>query len=300
VKPRQAVLIAMLLTMGCNLVDAQEHTFSIMTEEVRVGILVTDNGKPAKELVAADFEILDNGILQEIQYAKPQQQMPVSATLVFDMSRSVAGELLQQLKTAASGFLADLKKEDRVALITFNQSVVLRSPLTRDIFRVKSALDQVQSSGNSSLIDASYAGLVLAESGAETELPLLIIFSDGLDTFSWLTEESLLETARRKDVVVYAVSTRHLPNRSFLTVLTESTAGSLFEVEKLENLPAVFRRILDDFRQRYLVTYTPKGVPESGWHKLEVRVKRHAAKVRARPGYMRNSQASAEGQTREY
>jgi hypothetical protein len=53
----------------------------------------------------------------------------------------------------------------------------------------------------------------------------------------------------------------------------------------------VFLRILNEFRQRYLVTYIPMGVSEDGWHKLEVRVKNRSAKVRARPGYMRKSPA---------
>ena len=48
---------------------------------------------------------------------------------------------------------------------------------------------------------------------------------------------------------------------------------------------AAFRSILDEFRHRYLITYQPRGVPREGWHKLEVRVNRRGATVRARPGY---------------
>lgn len=287
---QRVLLLALLITAGALNAPAQEHTISVAAEEVRVDVLVTDKGKPIADLTAADFEVFDNGVSQEIQYAKPQEQMPIGATLVFDMSSSVSGALLSHLKNAAHGFLDDLKKEDRVALITFNNAVVLGSPLTRDIARVKLALDQAQSFGKSSLIDASYAGLVLAES--RSELPLLIIFSDALDTFSWLTEEAVLETAKRSDVVIYAVSTARRPKESFLSDLTELTAGFLFEVESNEDLTAVFLNILDEFRQRYLVTYTPRGVPESGWHKLEVRIKNRSAKIRARTGYMRNSRAN--------
>jgi Ca-activated chloride channel family protein len=284
---RPVAFFAIFFTTGALAAFAQEHTFSVAAEEVRVDVLVSGNGKPIADLGAADFEVFDNGVPQKIQYAKPQQQTPISATLVFDMSGSVAGELLHHLKEAANRFLSDLKKEDRVALITFNHGVVLGSPLTPDIARVKLALDKAQGRGNSSLIDASYAGLLLAESGSE--LPLLIIFSDGLDTFSWLTGEAVLDTAKHHDVVVYAVSTRRLPDKSFLSDLVEFTAGSLFEVDITENLPAVFLRILDEFRQRYLLTYIPTGVSQNGWHKLEVRVKHRTAKIRARAGYMRDS-----------
>lgn len=286
---KQAIFLAMLITIVALTASAQEHTFSVAAEEVRLDVLVTENGKTISDLVAADFDVLDNGIPQEVQYAGPQKQMPISATLVFDMSRSVAGALLDRLKNAASRFLADLNKEDHVALITFNNTVVLSSPLTSNLEQIKLALNQAQSFGNSSLIDASYAGLVHAES--RSELPLLIIFSDGLDTFSWLTAEAVLETAKRSDMVVYAISTSRLPDKTFLRDLVEITGGSLFEVESTQNLAAVFLLILNEFRQRYLVTYIPTGVSESGWHKVEVRVKGRSAKIRTRPGYMRKSQA---------
>jgi hypothetical protein len=92
---------------------------------------------------------------------------------------------------------------------------------------------------------------------------------------------------------VYVVSAGRLPQKTFLTDLTDFTGGSAFGVQSTKNLVAVFRGILDEFRQRYLVTYTPHNVSEGGWHRLEVRVKNCSAKVRARPGYMRNARAVA-------
>jgi hypothetical protein len=41
---------------------------------------------------------------------------------------------------------------------------------------------------------------------------------------------------------------------------------------------------LQEFRHRYLFSYTPRGVPKGGWHELTVRVKRGT--VKARPGYL--------------
>jgi hypothetical protein len=60
----------------------------------------------------------------------------------------------------------------------------------------------------------------------------------------------------------------------------------LFEIESTKNLSAVFLEMLDEFRQRYVVGYSPAGVPIDGWHKLTVRVKGRDAAVKARPGYL--------------
>lgn len=278
-------MFTIFLLSGAPAIAAQQTTFSIASEEVRINVLATDQGKPVAGLKAADFEVLDNGIPQEIQFAKLQKQTPINAIFVLDMSSSVSGDLLAHLKSAASGLLADLTNEDQTALILFNQAVTLGSPITHDFASVQLALDRAQPLGNSSLIDASFSGLMLAHSRPDPAL--LIIFSDGIDTFSWLTSEAVLETAKHTDAVVYAVSAGTRPNKSFLADLTRLTGGSFLEAESTKSLASLFLSILDEFRQRYLVTYTPQNVPDIGWHTLDVRVMNRAVKVSARPGYTR-------------
>ncbi len=282
------VLWAIVFVMaGSIAAHPQKTTFSVTAEEVRIDVLLTDKGKPLGGMRATDFEIFDNGVPQEIRFVTLQKQTPISATLVFDMSRSVAGDLLDRLKEAADSFLADLQKEDYAALITFNNAVTLGSRPDHDFQQTKQALDRARPYGNSSLIDGSYAGLVLAESRPEP--PLIIVFSDGSDTASWLTSAAVLETAKRTEAVVYAVSSNRRQNKKFLSDLTNLTGGSVFEVESNRDIASTFLNILEEFRQRYLVTYTPQGVSQGGWHKLEVRVKHRSAKIKARPGYVRSS-----------
>jgi VWFA-related protein len=266
---------------------AQKSTISVSSRNVLVGVLATQNGLPVNDLKASDFEIFDNGVRQEIEYAELQQYEPINVILVFDMSRSIKGELLDQLKDALHELLSDFSEKDRAALIIFNQTVVLGSPLTSNFELVKSALEQTQPSGNSSLIDACYAGLILAKS--ESELPLIITFSDGRDTFSWLTGEMVLETAKRNNSVVYAISTQRRPKKSFLNDLTSFTGGNLFEVESTGDLASAFLDAINEFRYRYLLAYSPEGVSEEGWHELDVRVKSKSVTVRYRPGYMRGA-----------
>jgi VWFA-related protein len=85
-------------------------------------------------------------------------------------------------------------------------------------------------------------------------------------------------------VVVYGVSVGG-GQPKFLRGLASLTGGRLFEVDQTANLSAIFLEVLQEFRQRYLVSYTPRGVAKDGWHRLEVRVKRKAS-VKARSGYL--------------
>jgi VWFA-related protein len=262
---------------------AQIPTFSVKREEVRIDVLVTDHNKPVLGLAQADFQVLDNGVPQQIEFAK-SEEIPINAVLVLDLSASVAGERLDHLRSAGHVFLDELRKDDRAALVTFSQVVMLGSTLTADLGSVKAALDRVEPVGETSLVDASYAGLIVGRT--DFGCPLVVVFSDGLDTSSWLTGDAVLDTAKRSDAVVYAVSAGRLPNMTFLRDLTGLTGGSLFELESTKNLGAVFLGILEEFRHRYLVTYEPSGVSKEGWHRLEVRVKGRKASVKARPGYL--------------
>ncbi len=67
--------------------------------------------------------------------------------------------------------------------------------------------------------------------------------------------------------------------------LTAATGGRLYESPSTEELPGVFVRIVNEFRDRYVLSYSPSGVSGTGWHTIRVRVKRRGATVRARPGY---------------
>jgi Ca-activated chloride channel family protein len=118
---------------------------------------------------------------------------------------------------------------------------------------------------------------------------LLILFSDGVDTSSWLRPDAVLDIARRTDVVVYAVATKESLRSPFLQDLTSLTGGTLLESELTTRLRATFVKVLDEFSHRYLVTYSPRGVPKGGWHRIEVRVKGRRAVVKARRGYLSGS-----------
>jgi hypothetical protein len=50
--------------------------------------------------------------------------------------------------------------------------------------------------------------------------------------------------------------------------------------------PPMFQKHLAVFRQRYLLSYTTRGVWREGWHRLQVRLKSRRGTVTARAGYM--------------
>jgi VWFA-related protein len=262
--------------------SAQQATFSSKLEAVRVDVLVTERGAVVPGLRPADFEVRDNGVLQTVDLAS-LEQIPLNVILAFDVSDSVQGERLMHLQAASRALLDRLAKDDRSALLTFSQSVVLREALTGDIGRVHRAIDDVEPSGDTSLIDGTYTAAMLEPSDGGRSL--MLVFSDGLDTASWLTPEGVLDSVKRSDLVAYGVTARGPEESKFLEDLTELTGGSTLRVESTKDLSAAFLTILDEFRQRYLISYSPTGVAKDGWHRLDVRVKNRRVTVKSRAGY---------------
>jgi VWFA-related protein len=283
---RPVAALAALALSGAVAAAQQSPAFTSKIEAVRVDALVTDNGQPVLGLGPGDFEVFDNGVAQTVDLVS-FDQVPLNVILALDMSDSVAGNRLEQLRAAGGRLLGAVHEHDQAALVSFNHAVQLQSPLTENAPAVRAALERLQGTGTTALIDGTYTGIMIGESDAGRGL--LIVFSDGVDTSSWLRADAVLDTARRADVVVYGISVVSRVKPEFLREVTSVTGGRLFEIEKTANLAATFLGILDEFRHRYLVSYTPKGVAKDGWHKLEVRVKSRRVSVKARPGYLAGS-----------
>jgi Ca-activated chloride channel family protein len=279
---RNAATIALVIALGVGAAAAQAPTFSARVEVVRLDVLVTDNGQPVRGLTVEDFDVFDNGVRQTLDLVS-FEQIPLDVVLTLDASASVRGARLDHLREASRAVLGALKKDDKAALITFSEAVIHDAGLTSDVDALQLALDAVDPSGDTALTDGAYTGITVADGSGGRGL--VIVFSDGVDTASWLNARAVVDAGRRSEVVVYGVSAAG-GDPSFLRDLTSATGGRLYQVSSTRTLGAAFLAALQEFRQRYLVSYTPRGVSQGGWHKLEVKLKNRRGTVRARPGYL--------------
>ena len=297
------------LAIACGLAHGQQ-TFRSGAEAVAVDALVMDGRRPVGGLTASDFELRDRGVVQSID-SVAFEDVPLNVMLALDTSRSLEGPPLEELKQAAVAVVRLLRPGDRAALITFNDYVTLRAGWTAEIRQLETAIRQTEAAGNTALYDAAYSSLTLRHTRPGRTLALL--FSDGDDTASWLPGDTVLDIARRNEVVVYAVekpsgfwrpgfrldfhsgpqtgapdvaapgAARAVPAR---TRPGDGRSGTL-RATRPGSLRATFVRIIKESRTRYLLTYTPRGVDAGGWHPLEVKLKGRRGTVTARRGYLK-------------
>jgi Ca-activated chloride channel family protein len=263
--------------------SAQEPAFRTSTLGVRVDVLVTDGRKPVAGLGAADFEVRDNGVLQSIQLVDVVD-VPLNVVLALDTSASTTGTRLADLISASQALIDGLTSADRVALATFSHAVMPRIALTADLGSVRQELLRLTADGRTAVMDAAYVALTttLAQGGRS----LVVVCTDGSDISSWLRTEDVIESAKRSNAVIYAVASAKARQSSSLQELSDATGGSVLRVSSAADLRGSFQSILQEFRSRYILSYTPEGVAPGGFHRLEVRVKRRGVTVKSRPGYV--------------
>ena len=278
----KTVFVAIVVIAVWTITARSQPTFSTRVEGVRVDVLVTDGSRrPLRGLAPSDFVIRDNGVPQQVDVVS-YGEIALNVGLAFDLSDSVAGARLENLRNASDALTRELQPADQSALVTFNRAVSMPCPLSLDRQCVSRALTSATPDGETALVDGILAAMIVGES--DVGRSLLMVFSDGLDTASFMRAERILDMAKRSDVVVYPIATKGA-RPDFLEDLASLTGGQLHEVDRKDDLSKTFRAILDEFRYRYLLTYTPRNVPRGGWHTLDVKVNRSGARVKARPGY---------------
>jgi VWFA-related protein len=260
---------------------AQAPSFRARVDGVRIDVLVTENGRPMPSLTAADFDVRDNGVRQAIDLVS-LGDVGVSVVLALDLSASVKGPRLATLQRAGHALVDALTPSDAAALVTFDRTAVRRVSLTTARDDVRRALDAATADGYTALIDATQAALLVGATDASRTV--VMVFSDGVDTASYTAANVVIESARRANSVLYAVSASD-DATSFLREVTAATGGRVIEIDGDDDPTPAFLEILQEFRRRYVVTFTPSDVAGSGWHRLDVRVTRGNARVRARAGY---------------
>ena len=277
---RRLAAVAAIGLAGATAI-AQTPSFRARVDGVRIDVLVTENGRPMTSLTPADFEVRDNGVLQTIDLVRVSD-VGVSVILALDLSASVKGPRLVTLRRAGHALVDALTPIDSAALVTFDRTAVRRVPLTTDLDGIRAALDTATADGYTALIDATQAALLMGATDASRTV--VMVFSDGVDTASYTRANVVVETARRANSVLYAVSASD-DATPFLREVTTATGGRVIEIASDDNPASAFLEILHEFRRRYVVTFTPTEVASGGWHRLDVRVVRGNTRVRARPGY---------------
>jgi len=297
----------------------------IETDLVIVPFRVTDKrGRVITDIAQEEVRIFEDDEQREIAWFSSTDQ-PFTVALVLDMSYSSVFKL-QDIQSAAKKFVAQLRPDDRVMVISFAEKPIVLCEATGDRRILGMAIDGAKIGSGTGLYTT--LDMVLNEKLAKVEgRKAVVLFSDGVDTSNELeTAESVRRDISESDAVIYSiryntyddvqksrrttapiqydeddkpytVEARQVKGerpedyafaRDFLDGITADTGGDVHTATSTANLDAAFARIANELRKFYSLGYYPISERASGTaFEVKVRVYRPGLTIRTRDRYLK-------------
>ncbi len=275
-------------------------TFGTGIEVINLSLSVTD---PADNYVIdlgrPDFAVYEDGIRQDLEFFT-HENLPISMVIMVDTSASME-EKLSVAQQAAIRFTRTLRPVDLAQIVQFNDRATTLQPFTNDLAALEAAILETETSGPTALHNALYISLKdLSKEKNSNQLRrrAVVMLSDGEDTASLVSDDQVVDLAKKSEINIYAISLR--PNRPqdrtrqafsqaeyLLTALARDTGGRVYFPTSLSELDAVYDRIAEELRTLYSVGYISSNERRDGkWRRIVVRIpNRKGISVRHKLGY---------------
>lgn len=263
---------------------------------VSFAVVVTGKHGPIENLTPDDFEVLEDGVPQTIQFfaqGDVSERFPLRLGLLMDVSGSM-GRDIQLSRTAAIRFMNAVEYAKDITLVDFDTEVRLARYGQDDFPRLIERIRNAKPDGWTAFYDAIqvYLNGMAMEAGQK----VLVLYTDGGDTRSHISMRQVIELLKLVDVTVYAIgfvdnqpSSVKIEQRMRLEQLASATGGDAYFPGSKEQLGDMYDKILRELNGRYTIGYVSTN-PRSagGWRDVDIRLKNRAlrdVKLRARDGY---------------
>ena len=302
-----------------------EGTIRVETDLVTVPVRVTSKSlKPLTDLRQSEFRLFENGEEQKIAYFSSVDQ-PFTVALLLDMSYSTVFKL-SEIQAAAMLFVAQLKSNDKVTVIAFDEKPRVLCQPTADRRVLKLAIEAAKTGSGTSVYDSLDVALNRQLGGIQGR-KAIVMLSDGVDTSSAKSsKKEVLSLIEEDDVLVYPLrydtfddvrknrrkdaqirydeddkpyiyeeapkrgerEQDYVDAKEFLDTVAESSGGRTFKVSSTSNLNIAFTKIAEELRKTYSLGYYPSEERRPGVHyTLKVRIYRPDLNIRTRENFVR-------------
>ncbi|HEY1339809.1 MAG TPA: VWA domain-containing protein [Bryobacteraceae bacterium] len=297
--------LLIVLTLAAAAALAQQTVIRVDVKLVHVTATVKNkNGELVGTLQKNEFELYDRGVRQEISVFQRKTELPLSVSLLIDISGSTGKDLKYETDSASrflKALLAEGNPEDAVELFAFNYDITRLRYWTRNYASLERSLKGLHPEGSTSVHDAVwYAARDLDPREGRKAIVIII---DGADTTSSRTVHQALEAAQLSDAVIYPIVVMPITNDAgrstggehALEFLAQGTGGRTFYPSVGAELDRALTDIVNELRTQYVLGFYPRNVPLSKdrFHKLEVRVTVPGLRVSARNGYYGDSEGDS-------
>jgi VWFA-related protein len=256
-----------------------------------------------------DFKVSEDGHEEELTYFAATD-LPFDLVLLIDLSGSTS-EKRKLISQTTQRFIEVARPADRLAIVTFSDTVNAVCEMTSDRAKLNEAANQIDGSGGTKFWDALKFTLdqVVGPKSLERRRAI-VVMSDGVDNAlgffgagSQISFSELLEAVRQSDTLIIPIyldtefdsgfsggSKMYENARKTMALLAQESGGLYYKARKIEDLKGVYEQVLNDLGKVYSLGYKPSNEKRDGsWRKVKIEIPNHPElKTRSKPGYYAN------------
>ena len=252
-------------------------------------VVKTRSDKVVTGLGREQFRVTENGRVLPVETFY-DERLPLDMVVMLDTSSSLKVKGIHILKQAAATFVGALEPEDRVNLYEIKKTPIQLMDFTSDRKSLVQYIESLEPIGETALFDSLDRGLEDLK-GRKRGRRALILFTDGRDSIyeepsdkARLMRKAIIK-AQNLEVTLFTIGLGKRIHSAALERMALDTGGRFYFADRIDRLPKIFNEILLDLKYQYVLGVKPFG--GSGFHSLDVRVKKRGAVVYARKGFSR-------------
>jgi VWFA-related protein len=207
-----------------------------------------------------DFQMVNASLVRE----------PLAVVVAIDISRSMAGERLQNVQTAVANFVLGLDPADQVALIAFNNQVRLVYDFTINKEAIVEATNTLTTGLDTALFDviAFSADKLSAWPGRRT----IVLLTDGRDTASTQHDvNGAIAAANEGAIPVFVVDLNRYHERpDTLEGISYDTRGDYLFAPNAGDLDALYQKVRLQLQNQYRFEFMSRHLADEANHALRV------------------------------
>jgi hypothetical protein len=243
--------------------------------KVKIDLIVNGIDGSLEALDSGDLVIIEDGsrIGDSVTMIK-HADMENCLYLVFsvDSSKSISKKFLKSIKSSAREIARSVGSKDKIAVYQFDDSVILLNNFTQSSDEIVKNINDIERHGKKTLLyNSIYDSIELFDKVKQANKKV-IVFTDGKDEGSSVSEEDIIKFARNAMIPVYFICCRDSKNLRSMARISQRTGGKLI-YGKSSDVSGMYRTTLSMMKNRYTVTYQSKLGMDGMNHRLEVRIK---------------------------
>ena len=278
----------------------QPPTFGVGIEVINLNVSVTDTrNRYVTNLDMEDFAVFEDGVRQRLTLFT-HENLPISMVVMIDTSASMDMKI-ESARKAAIRFIGTLREFDYAQIVQFNDRATVLQSFTEDHTLLEAAINRSDTRGPTALHNALYISLKDLQKqkrAGELRRRAVVLLTDGEDTASLVTDEQVLDLAKKSEINIYSISLRAARVQArdrlsfsqaahLLTALSRETGGQVHFPNSITELDFVYDRIAEELRTQYSLGYQSANVRRDGkWRRIVVRTPaRDNLQIRHKLGY---------------